>query len=161
MSRTLVLNATEEPLTIVPVERAIMLMLKGRVDPVAMNGRVFHAERIEYRAPTVVRLRYFVHVPYNASVPIVSRKAVFARDKGICQYCGGKAENLDHVIPQAKGGGHTWDNLVAACKRCNSRKRDRTPQEANMKLLSEPHEPRGSRYYVWGTPEPEWEPYLR
>lgn len=161
MNRTLVLNVTDQPLTVVSTERALTLMLKDKVDVVAANGRVFHAAGgAEFRAPTVVRIRYFVHVPYNPGTPNVSRKAIFARDRGQCQYCGKNAENLDHVVPQARGGKHTWDNLVAACRRCNSRKRDRTPEQAGMKLKREPYEPKGSKYFVFGTPEPEWEPYL-
>jgi len=158
--RTLVLNVTNQPLTVVPVERALKLMLKDKVDVVHSNGRVFHSIGGEWRAPSVVRIRYYVHVPYNPGVPTVSRKAIFARDHGECQYCGRKAENLDHVVPQARGGKHTWTNLVAACRKCNSRKRDRTPEQANMKLKREPHEPNGSKFFIFGTPEPDWEPYL-
>jgi 5-methylcytosine-specific restriction endonuclease McrA len=158
--RTLVLNVTNLPLTVVSVERALTLMLKDKVDVVASNGRVFHSAGQEFRAPSVVRIRYYVHIPYKPGAPRVSRKAVFARDNGECQYCGKKAENLDHVVPQAIGGKHSWDNLVAACRKCNSRKRDRTPEQANMHLKREPREPSGSKYYVFGTPDPEWEPYL-
>lgn len=160
MTRTLVLNVTEQPLTVVSTERALRLLLKGRVDVVSYNGRTFHSATEEFRAPSVVRVKRFIHVPYKPMAAAVSRKAIFARDSATCQYCGRKAENLDHVIPQAKGGKHTWDNLVAACRKCNSRKRDRTPEQAGMKLRKEPREPSGSKFFVFGTPDPEWEPYL-
>lgn len=159
-SRTLVLNVTEQPLAVVSAERAIRLILKDKVDVVASNGTVMRSAEEEFSVPSVVRIRHFVHVPYNPAAPIVSRKAVFARDNGLCQYCGRKAENLDHVMPRSKGGAHSWLNLVAACKRCNSRKSDRTLKEAGMKLLRAPKEPKGSRYYVFGQPEPDWLPYL-
>lgn len=158
--RTLVLNVDHRPLTIVSAERGLTLIMKGKVDLVASNGRVVHSEKQEFHVPSVVTVRHYVHVPYSAAAPAVSRKAVFARDQGECQYCGDRAENLDHVIPRAKGGKHTWDNLVAACKRCNSRKADKTLAKSGLKLRREPKEPRGSKYYVFGKPEAEWEPYL-
>lgn len=160
MSKCLVLNVTEQPLTVVPVERALALILKEKVDVIASNGKVFHSENEEFHAPSVVRVRYFVKVPYKVDAPRVSRKAVFARDRGECQYCGGRAENLDHVVPRAKGGRHSWDNLVAACHRCNTRKGDKTLSQSGLTLRAEPHEPRGSRYYVFGRPDPSWATYL-
>ena len=159
--RTLVLNADHQPLTIVSAERGLTLVMKGKVDLVASNGRVMHSEREAYHVPSVVCVRYYVHVPYNAVAPAVSRKAVFARDHGECQYCGEKAENIDHVIPRTKGGRHTWDNLVAACRKCNSRKADKTLAQSGLTLRRKPVEPKGSRYYVHGYPEAEWEPYLK
>jgi 5-methylcytosine-specific restriction endonuclease McrA len=160
MDRTLVLNADYQPLTIVSAERGLTLLMKDKVDLVASNGRVVHSQTEEWHVPSVVTLRYFVKVPYKHGVAQPSRKAVFARDHGECQYCGGKAENLDHVVPRAKGGTHTWDNLVAACKRCNGRKADKSLAQSGLKLKREPYEPKGSKYYVFGKPEPEWEPYL-
>src|SRR5215217_1857451 len=84
------------------------------------TGNVFHSERAAFPEPSVVRLSYFVKVPYQARVAL-NRRAVFARDGHRCQYCGAAAENIDHVIPRSKGGPHTWENVVAACRPCNSR----------------------------------------
>jgi 5-methylcytosine-specific restriction endonuclease McrA len=104
------LNATSQPLAVVPARRAVVLVLKDKADIVHSNGVVFHSERIELPAPSVVRLRYFVKVPYRAQAAL-TRRAVFARDGWVCQYCGNAAENVDHVMPNSKCGSHTWDNV--------------------------------------------------
>src|SRR6266508_5981695 len=87
VGRSLVLNATQQPLAVVPARRAVVLVLKEKADVVASNGILFRSERLEVPAPSVVRLRYFVHVPYPAQAAL-TRRAVFARDGWTCQYCG-------------------------------------------------------------------------
>ena len=136
-----------------------MLVLKEKAETVVSNGMVFHAERFEIEAPSVVRLRYFVKVPYRAQAPL-TRRAVFARDGGECQYCGSPAENLDHVVPRSKGGEHSWENVVAACRRCNSRKENRLPEDAGVRLMRQPFAPPDGFRLSLGKLEPEWEPYL-
>ena len=138
MSRTLLLNATFEPLCIVSFRRAVVLVLKDKAEIVARDVTEFHAERVSVPCPSVIRLVHFVLVPYRSRAPL-SRRGVFARDDHRCQYCNRPAENLDHVIPRSRGGEHSWENVVAACKRCNSSKRDRFLHETNMHL---PHAPR-------------------
>jgi 5-methylcytosine-specific restriction endonuclease McrA len=110
-------------------------------------------------APSVLRLRQFVRVPYRHEAPL-TRRAVFARDEWACQYCGATAENLDHVIPRSRGGTHTWDNVVAACRRCNSRKENRLIEDAGLRLARRPTAPRDGFRLSLGRLEPEWEPYL-
>ena len=107
MGRSLVLNASDQPLAVVTAQRAVVLVLKEKADVVVSNGAIFHAERFVIEAPSVVRLRYFVRVPYRSRAPL-TRRAVFARDDWSCQYCGAPAENLDHVIPKSRGGPHSW-----------------------------------------------------
>jgi 5-methylcytosine-specific restriction endonuclease McrA len=148
MGRALVLNASETPLAVVAARRAVVMVLKEKADVVLSNGMVFHSERLVLEAPSVVRLRRYVNVPYRPHAPL-TRRAVFARDLGVCQYCGGPAENLDHVIPRSKGGLHEWENVVASCRRCNARKEDRTPQEAGFTL-----------HLTLGRIEPGWELFL-
>jgi len=159
MGRALVLNASDSPLAVVTARRAVVLVLKDKADVVASNGMVFHAERFQLEAPSVVRLRYFVKVPYRAQAAL-TRRAVFARDEWRCQYCGSAAENLDHVVPRSRGGPHTWDNVVAACRRCNSRKENRTPAEVGLRLRRRPYTPRDGFRLSLGRLEPEWEPFL-
>src|SRR6266581_1613047 len=137
MPRALVLNATDQPLAVVPARRAVVLVLKEKAEILATNGVVFRSERLELPAPAVVRLRYFVRIPYRAHAAL-TRRAVFARDGWVCQYCGQAAENVDHVIPRSRGGAHSWDNVVAACRRCNSRKENRLPHEVGLRLLTSP-----------------------
>jgi 5-methylcytosine-specific restriction endonuclease McrA len=159
MPRALVLNATNQPLAVVPARRAVVLVLKEKAELVASNGVVFRSERLVMPAPSVVRLRYFVRIPYRAHAAL-TRRAVFARDGWVCQYCGLPAENVDHVIPRSQGGGHVWDNVVAACRRCNSRKENRLPHEVGLRLARKPFIPSDGFRLSLGRPEPEWEPYL-
>jgi len=139
--RSLVLNASFEPLSIVPSRRALLLVLSAKAELVHATEAVYRAERCAVPEPSVVRLVRYVRVPHGARVA-VNRRTVFARDAGRCQYCGAAAENLDHVVPRSKGGPHTWENVVAACRRCNSRKEDRLPHEAGMELRRTPVAPR-------------------
>jgi 5-methylcytosine-specific restriction endonuclease McrA len=159
MGRALVLNATHEPLAVVTARRAVVLVLKERAEVIASNGFVFHSERLVIEAPSVVKLRRFVRVPYRAQAPL-TRRAVFARDDWRCQYCGAAAENLDHVVPRSRGGEHSWENVVAACRRCNSRKENRLVQEAGLRLARRPFAPSDGFRLSLGRLEPEWEPYL-
>lgn len=138
MSRALVLNATYEPLCVVPSRRALMLVLAEKAETMETTGRILRSERYEFAEPSVVRLSRFVRVPYPRRRAL-NRRAVFLRDDHTCQYCGGPAESIDHVVPRSRGGEHSWENVVAACKRCNSSKRDRFLHETNMRL---PHAPR-------------------
>jgi 5-methylcytosine-specific restriction endonuclease McrA len=157
--RSLVLNATLQPLAVVPSRRAVVLVLKRKADIIHSNGVVFRSERVEIPAPSVVKLRYFVHVPYRARAAL-TRRAVFARDGWVCQYCGNTAENVDHVLPKSRGGEHSWENVVAACRRCNSKKENRLPHEVGMKLFRLPMVPRDGLRLSLGRLEPEWEAYL-
>ena len=159
MGRALVLNATDAPLAVVPARRAVVLVLKDKAEVVMSNGMIFHAERIEIEAPSVVRLRRFVRIPYRPRAPL-TRRAVFARDGWTCQYCGAQAENLDHVIPRSRGGEHVWENVVAACRRCNAKKENRLLAEARLTLARRPFAPSDGFRLSLGRPEPGWELYL-
>jgi 5-methylcytosine-specific restriction endonuclease McrA len=159
MGRALVLNASHQPLAVVSARRAVVLVLKDKAEAIASNGMVFHAERYEIEAPSVVRLRYFVKVPFRVHAPL-TRRAVFARDGWSCQYCGAPAENLDHVLPRSRGGEHSWENVVAACRRCNSRKENRLPEDVGLRLARHPFAPPDGFRLSLGRLEPDWEPYL-
>src|SRR4051812_44597251 len=141
MRSALVLNATSEPLSVVPSRRAACLVLADKADIVADDGTQLHAARISVPSPLVIRLRYVVKVPYHRRTAL-SRRAVFARDEHTCQYCGGYADSIDHIVPRSRGGEHVWDNVAAACRPCNLRKRDRTPDEAGMRLARVARPPR-------------------
>ena len=115
MGRALLLNASHEPLCVVPMRRAVVLVLKEKAEIVARNGAELHSERVTLPVPSVIRLNHYVRVPYRSRVPL-SRRAVFARDGHKCQYCSKAAENIDHVMPRSRGGPHAWDNVVASCR---------------------------------------------
>ncbi|MGF1600161.1 MAG: HNH endonuclease [Acidimicrobiales bacterium] len=161
MSRALVLNATYEPIGVVSARRAVILALDQKVDVLADTGEIIASTSLSLAIPSVVRLRYFVKVPYKRIAPL-SRRAVFARDHNRCQYCGKPAESIDHVIPRSKGGDHSWDNVVACCRRCNTFKGDRLLVDCSLSLRSTPMVP---TEYVWvkvaaGTVPAAWAPYL-
>lgn len=140
MSRSLVLNASYEPLSVVPARRAVVLVLDEKADVVHESDTVLHSERLAVTVPSVIRLRYFVKVPFRRTAAL-SRRGVFLRDGGVCQYCGRRAESIDHVVPRSRGGAHTWENVVAACGRCNAIKRDRLVEETSMRLRRRPQVP--------------------
>jgi 5-methylcytosine-specific restriction endonuclease McrA len=158
----LVLNATYEPLSVVSERRAVVLVLREKADMVAEGDGAVRAASVAVPVPTVIRLRTFVRVPYNRRVPL-NRRAIFARDEGKCQYCGSPAENIDHVVPRSRGGEHRWENVVAACRRCNTRKGNRSLEQAGLTLRRPPLAPRRHGWIfvtIGGTPHPSWAPYL-
>ena len=162
MGRALVLNASYEPLGVVTVRRAVVLVLSEKADVLHDTGDVLRSERLVVKVPSVIRLRYFVKVPYRRRAAL-NRKAVFARDDHRCQYCGAAAESIDHVVPRAKGGQHEWENVVAACRPCNVRKRDRLLEETTMVLRRRPTAPRELTWIIVavGSVPAHWEPYLQ
>lgn len=166
MRGALVLNATYEPLSVVPVRRAACLVLDDKAVAMENDGSFLRSEMLILPTPLVIRLRYLVRVPYHRRTSM-SRRAIFARDDFRCQYCGGIAESIDHIVPRSRGGQHVWENVAAACRRCNHDKRDRTPEEAGMRLSRHPYAPRETAWVAismfgglhGGVPD-EWKPYL-
>lgn len=161
MRSALVLNATYEPLGIVSARRAVCLVLCDKAEIVEDDGSLVHSERLSLASPLVIRLRYVVKVPYKRSAAL-SRRAIFARDDHRCAYCGGRADSIDHVMPRSRGGANVWENVISACRPCNLRKRDRTPEEAGMTLRTPPRTPRELSWIVFavGRVPEEWKPYL-
>jgi len=160
MAGALVLNASFEALCAVSVKRAVCLMTGGKAEVVSDTGRKVHSERLALPEPSVIRLVTYVRVPHDRRVA-VTKRAVFSRDRFRCQYCGGPAENVDHIVPRSRGGSHTWTNVVAACRSCNSRKRDRLLCETSFRLHTIPRVPRGASWAIaLGPVRPDWAPYL-
>lgn len=161
MAGVLVLNATFEPLAVVSTRRAICLVLSERVELVHATGRSFRSERLALDEPSVVRLSRYVNVP-RARHRAPNRRGVFARDLHSCQYCGSTAETVDHVVPRSRGGRHAWDNVVAACRRCNGAKRDHLLHETTMRLRARPGLPPARAWIevAAGTVPESWSPYL-
>lgn len=161
MAQSLVLNASYEPLCVVSSRRALMLIIDEKAELLHATERLFRAAHVAFAEPSVVRLWHYVKVPYQARISL-NRRAVFARDDHRCQYCGASAENIDHVIPKSRGGPHAWDNVVASCRPCNSRKRDRSPEESGMRLGRVPSAPRQRTWILVasGAIRSDWEQYL-
>lgn len=161
MSRALVLNATYEPLSVVTRRRAIVLVLSDRAEVVHDSDEVVHSQHLAVQVPSVIRLRTYVRVPYRRRAAL-SRRGVFARDGHRCQYCGGPADSIDHVVPRSRGGEHVWENVVACCRSCNAAKRDRLLEHTSMRLRRPPRPPRHLNWivaHVGHVPE-EWTTYL-
>jgi 5-methylcytosine-specific restriction endonuclease McrA len=141
----LVLNASYEPLHVVSVRRAVVLLLSEKAQLVEAAEVMLRSEHLAVPLPLVIRLVTFVRIPRRWRLP-VSRRGVLARDGYTCQYCGGQPGRahltVDHVVPRSQGGGKTWENLVTACGPCNRRKGGRRPQEAGMRLITAPAQPR-------------------
>jgi 5-methylcytosine-specific restriction endonuclease McrA len=157
----LVLNASYEPLCVVPGRRAAVLVLTAKAVSVTEGDAVLHAASRAVRVPAVLRLTRYVRVPYRATVPL-TRKAVFARDGGRCVYCDATATSLDHVVPRSRGGQHVWENVVSACGRCNHVKADRAVAELGWRLRRAPSAPSGAAWRVVGARriDPRWWPFL-
>lgn len=145
MDSVLVLNATYEPLSVVSLRRAIVLLLKNKAEVLEVAEQRVRAANLSMPTPLVIRLVYYVRVPHKMSIPL-TRRSLFLRDSYTCQYCGvtpPKAHlTVDHVVPKVRGGISTWENVVCACQECNLRKGARTPEEAHMTLRSLPERPR-------------------
>ncbi|MCD6303080.1 MAG: HNH endonuclease [Anaerolineae bacterium] len=145
MGSVLVLNATYEPLNVISVRRAVVLLLKDKAEILEATEQRIRSSSLSLPAPSVIRLVYYVRIPRPMHIPL-SRHTIMLRDGFTCQYCGRTPHRsqltIDHVIPKVRGGGSTWDNLVCACKRCNQIKGARTPREAGMTLRTQPGEPR-------------------
>ncbi|WP_017303043.1 HNH endonuclease [Spirulina subsalsa] len=162
MGKVLVLNASYEPLNITSWRRAVVLLLKGKAEQLEFETQEIYRR---FPTPTVIRLRYYVRVPYK-EIPL-TRRNILERDDHSCQYCRFRGDNLtlDHVIPRSRGGGDTWENLVSACVRCNVHKGNRTPNEAQMPLLSQPRRPYSSLHfeiarYIRSGRNEEWKKYV-
>ena len=157
----LVLNSDYEPLNICNIRRAMSLVLLGKVDVLHQDSKMLHSVSMHFSAPSVVRLKSHIRRPHPQLK--LSRRSVLARDSYTCQYCGYRGNDLtvDHVIPKRLGGPSSWENLVCCCKKCNSKKSDKSLAQFGHPLMRVPRKPKyvpfisltkfinGSRNEVW------------
>lgn len=142
MKCTLLLTPSMAPHRVVSWERAVVLVVLGKVDVLEEYDEEIRAPSMSLRTPAVVRLK-----KGRATKQAVrfSRINVYTRDGFRCQYCGERKEmrelNYDHVIPRVRGGHTVWENIVTSCYACNDRKGSRTPEEAGMTLRKKPFKP--------------------
>jgi 5-methylcytosine-specific restriction endonuclease McrA len=162
MRRVLLLNASHEPLTAISLKRAVVLVLADKAETIEFdaNGTVLHSASLAVDAPAVIRLKYYVRVPYMNRVPL-TRRALMRRDNYRCAYCQSRAETIDHVVPRSRGGEHIWENVVASCKAHNMRKANKLLSELGWALPFTPSVPREPRW-LSGIEhvDPVWMPYL-
>ena len=144
----LVLNLNYEAINVCNARRAVILLGKGKAELLANGMGEIRSPSITYSTPSVIRLAYLVKRPFGRRK--LSKKEIFLRDRHTCQYCGTQATDLtlDHVIPRRQDGGHSWENIVAACIPCNRRKAAHTPSEAGMSLIRQPKAPYPNPYYI-------------
>lgn len=134
--------------TTVSLPRAIRLLYTEKAEIVEAHDGVYIRSATGQEVwpmPKILRLIRHVKLAYDKiyGPPMVSKRGVLLRDNHTCAYCPSThANTVDHVVPRSKGGKSTWLNLVAACRECNNKKRDRTPEEAGMKLKTTPSEPK-------------------
>jgi len=140
-NRVLVLNQDFSPLMVCSIERAFILVYLNKSEMIKpANGYKLHSVTKTFPMPSVIRLNRYVNAPYKGVN--LTRQNIFKRDGFECQYCGTKRDlTIDHVVARAKGGLDTWTNLVTACKKCNARKGDYSPEAANMPLRRKPFKP--------------------
>lgn len=136
------MNQSYEPLSICGVKKALILIILGKAELIStVENRILQSVNLIYPWPSVIRLKKFIHVPYNRI--ILTRKNIIKRDGHRCAYCK-RADislTIDHIQPKSRGGSDSWENLVACCIHCNNRKGNRTPEEAGMRLLIKPYQP--------------------
>lgn len=134
------------PINRINLKRAVTLLLTGKAEPVDFvdggDDIAVHSPSFVLLVPPHIRLTVTHQERRGWKIPAVTRREVLRRDHHTCQYCGSTRQlTIDHVIPRSKGGKHTWDNVVTACERCNSRKGDRLPQQIGMHLRTQPKTP--------------------
>lgn len=161
----LVLNSDYEPLNICNMRRAINLVFLGKVDVLHEDGLILHSACSFVRSPSVVRLRNHIKRPMPQLK--LSRRSIFARDNYTCQYCGHRGSDLtvDHVVPRRFGGPTAWDNLVCCCKRCNTKKSDKTLSQVGFSLRAMPRRPKYVPFisltkFINGARNEVWRDYL-
>ena len=150
-------------MTVCNIKKAVILIYLGKADVVLNDSRKeIHSIRKNYPWPSIIKLTHFINVPYKKVV--LTRKNILRRDAYKCAYCGRSdlPLTIDHIVPKSRGGNDSWENLVCACTKCNNKKGDRSPAEANMILLNRPFKPSHIMFIknVVGKIDEKWKPYL-
>ena len=126
---------------VIGAKRALLLVLNEKVEAIENYTEFIHSMYIKIPLPSVIRLKKYAR--FTKKEIVLSRKNILKRDNHTCQYCGIRSVpmTIDHIIPRQKGGEDSWYNLVAACVTCNTRKGNRTPKGAQMKLMKRARKP--------------------
>ena len=161
--KVLVLNQSYEPLMVIGAKRAIILLLSEKSECVANYSDIIHAQSFSMSLPSVIRVNKYIR--FFRSEVLLNRANVLKRDNFTCQYCEKKTSSMtiDHIIPKNKGGKDSWDNLVAACSKCNTKKGNSLLEKIGMKLLKKPRKPNYLFYfkqYINNGVQDSWKEYL-
>lgn len=161
--KVLILNQDYSAFALCSVQKAFILVYLEKAEMVHRSETgLLRSINHAFPVPSIIRLQRYVHVPYRGIT--LSRHNIMKRDAYQCGYCGStKNLTLDHMIPKSRGGDSSWTNLVTACMRCNTRKGDRTPEEAGLTLKQKPKKPSLSAFLVANAGELDhtWHPYLQ
>lgn len=155
--RTVVLNATYEPVSIISSKKALIRVFEGKATVLEEHPEiVIHSVNRVWGVPTQIVLKKYVKVRATFRVPAqLTQRNLFVRDKYTCQYCNTHKKDLksgafltrDHIIPTARGGKDVWENVVTACSSCNNKKADSHLTDTNMRLSRMPHTP--TIFEIW------------
>ena len=169
MEQILVLNSTYEPLQVIAWKRAVRMLFQEKVEVVEEYDRNIRSVSLSIRLPSVLRLLRYVKVKRHHNQVRFTRANIYSRDHHQCQYCGQGFPTshltYDHVIPVARGGNKSWENIVTCCVTCNRKKGNRTPEEAGLKPLRGPKAPYGFphriKFLLWESQAPDsWKSYI-
>ena len=168
MDRSLLLNASYEPLKVITWQKALILLIKEKVEVIASHDRIIRAVSITLKLPSVLRLLRRVRVERKFHRVPFSRSNIYLRDKYRCQYCALRFSTskltFDHVVPVSHGGRKDWGNIVTCCIDCNRRKGGKTPEQAGLQLVRHPKRPThlSAHAIVYGMSEVPhtWRDYL-
>tara|TARA_B100000131_G_C18120573_1_gene612755 strand:- start:755 stop:1288 length:534 start_codon:yes stop_codon:yes gene_type:complete len=160
--QTLKLDATYRPIDIISGVEALVMCIVGKAKAIENYDAQICSPSKSFNIPSVIVLQRVVK--FRLSTPTCSRNGVFQRDHNVCQYCSVKFTDkeltLDHILPKSRGGKNTWDNLVAACKKCNQKKGDRTPKESGMIPINKPIAPKNNLVKITPYLKKIWKNYL-
>jgi len=162
--RALVLNSAWMPIETITWEDAFKMIFNGRAKAIDYYDVIVRTPNDEFFVPAVLVLTDYYKIPKRAV--IYSKKLVYERDKWTCQYCRKKlttkTATIDHVRPRSLGGRSNFENCVASCESCNSRKANKTLRRGGFTLIKQPRKPyihplQGKIKYI----RPEWKPYMK
>lgn len=144
--QTLVVDAGFQPVNMIDGFDALVMVLTEKAEIISAYDKVVRSVSLTFQLPKIIKLKRMVTAIRKATQISYSKYNVHIRDNHTCQYCSKKLNNktatIDHILPKSRGGQNTWENTVTACGVCNTRKDNKTPREANMRLLRTPKKPK-------------------
>ncbi len=161
--KVLILNQDYSAFALCSIQKAFVLLYLEKAEMVHKSEfGILRSISQSFPNPSIIRLQRYIHIPYKGIS--LSRHNIMRRDAYQCLYCGStKNLTLDHMVPKSRGGGASWTNLVTACMRCNTKKGDRTPEEAGLILKQKPKKPSLTAFLAAnaGTLDHHWAIYLK
>lgn len=161
-NNVLLLNASYEPLRVLSLHRAVCLVVEDKAEIVEKGEGQMRSPSLTLDKPSVIRLKHYVKIPFGKRKLPISRNNVLGRDRFKCGYCRGRATTVDHIVPKAKGGEHSWLNVTAACAPCNHKKNDKFLHQLGWTNHNKIYEPTTRMWIVIGVQDSErWSPWIK